>query len=241
MTCLTERSAHRSSGEFLDEPDRSAPELQETLRDLGWINRRFGGRTTVLAHLERVLPAWSRHRTPGAPLRVLDVGTGGADIPTAVVEWGRSRGLPVRVVAVDRNPVTTTIARDATRAYPEITVVCADARALPFGDGAFDVCLCTLTLHHLAAEERRALLRGLDRLARVGFLVVDLLRHPGTYAGVWLLTRLARSPLTRHDGLLSVRRAPSWWEYRALAAAAGIPGIRLFAVRPLRAGLERIQ
>jgi SAM-dependent methyltransferase len=235
-----ETPAHAATGELMDEPGRSARELRETLRDLRWINRRCGGQAAVLAHLERALPAWTARRTSDAPLRVLDVGTGGADIPAAAVEWARRRGVRIRVIAVDLHPVTARIARDATRVYPEITVVCADARALPFGDGAFDVCLCTLMLHHLAAEERGPLLRRLDRLARVGFLAVDLLSRPEAYAGVWLLTRLARSPLTRHDGPLSVRRALSWHEYRRLAAATGIPGIRTFAVPPFRVGLERI-
>jgi SAM-dependent methyltransferase len=235
-----ERPARVTTGELMDDPHRSDQELRETLRDLAWINRWFGGRAFVRAYLDRVLPAWQARRAGQAPLALLDVATGGADIPVAAVEWGRSRGLPVRVVAVDRHPATARVARELVIAYPAISVVRADARALPFRDQSFDVCLCTLALHHLDPDDGLRLIRRLHRLARTGFLVVDLLRTRRAYAGVWLLTRLARSRLVRHDGPLSVRRALSWGEYRQLAAAAGVPGIRVVPLPPFRVALERI-
>ena len=122
-----------------------------------------------------------------------------------------------------------------------MTAIRADARALPFGDGAFDICLCNLALHHLAVEEGSTLIRRLDRLSRIGFLLVDLLRSPSGYGGVWLMTRLSRNRLVRHDGPLSVRRARSWEEYCALVTAAGIPGLRLDRHPLFRVTLSRIR
>ncbi len=229
-----------AAGERMDDPACPERELRQALRDLGWINRWFGGRAFVRAYLDRVLPAWRRRRRGQAPFALLDVATGGADIPLVAVAWGRDRGVPVRVVAVDRHATTARLAREAVGASAAITVIQADARALPFADGSFDVCLCTLALHHLAPAEGPELLRGLHRLARAGFLVVDLVRGPLAYAGVWLLTRCASSPLIRHDGPLSVRRSRSWDEYRRLAAAAAIPNMRVLPLAPFRAGLEWI-
>lgn len=226
--------------ELMDDPGRSYPELQETLRDLGWINRWFGAHAFVRGFLDRILPAWTArgaHET--RPLRLLDVATGGADIPIAVTEWAEHRGVAVHVVAVDRHPTTTRLARALTAPYPSITVLRADALALPFPDQCFDVCLCSLALHHLDPDGGAALLRQLDRLSRLGFLVVDLVRGWTGYAGVWLLTRCSRSPLIRHDGPISVRRAPSWHEYLELAAASGISGLHVFKLPLFRVGLAR--
>ncbi len=236
-----ETLTRRETSELMDDPGRPERELRKTLRDLGWINRRFGARTFVRAYLDRALPVWeARRESASQPLRLLDVGTGGADIPVDIVAWGARRGVPVRVVAVDRHPTTVRLAREAAAAHPQISVVQADACALPFPDGGFDVGLCTLALHHLDPDDAPALLRRLHRLGRLGFLVVDLVREWSAYAGVWLLTRVSRSPLIRHDGPLSVRRAPSWEEYQRLAAASGVPGLRLRRLPMFRVGLERI-
>jgi methyltransferase family protein len=228
--------------ELMDDPAGTREELRGNLRDLGRINRLFGGHAAVRSFLDEALPAWRRRGgTEGAAFRVLDVATGGADVPAVVVDWGRHRGVPVRVVGVDRHPVIASLAAASSAALTPVTVIRADARALPFADGAFDVSLCTLALHHLAVEEGLTLIRRLDRLSRTGFLLVDLLRSPSGYGGVWLMTRLSLNRLIRHDGPLSVRRARSWEEYRGLAAASGIAGLRLERQPLFRVTLSRIR
>ena len=227
--------------ELMDDPARPDRELRDALRDLGRINRYLGGRAFVLSFLDRILPAWrARGDASSGPLLVLDVATGGADIPLAVARWAERRRVPVRIIAVDRHPTTVRLAREMTSACPAVSVLRADARALPFADGAFDVCLCTLALHHLAPDEALELLRHLNRLGRIGFLAADLVRGWRGYAGVWLLTRLSRSPMLRHDGPLSVRRALSWEEYCHLAAASSVPDLRVSKLPLFRVALERI-
>lgn len=227
--------------ELMDDPARPDRELRDALRDLGRINRYLGGRAFVLSFLDRILPAWrARGDASSGPLLVLDVATGGADIPLAVARWAERRRVPVRIIAVDRHPTTVRLAREMTSACPAVSVLRADARALPFADGAFDVCLCTLALHHLAPDEALELLRHLNRLGRIGFLAADLVRGWRGYAGVWLLTRLSRSPMLRHDGPLSVRRALSWEEYCHLAAASSVPDLRVSKLPLFRIALERI-
>lgn len=227
-----------TSPELMDDPGRSVDELRENLRDLERINRFLGGHAIVRAYLDRALPVWRSHRASAdGALTVLDVATGGGDVPAAVVAWGRRRRVALRVVGVDRHP---TIARLATARCPDVTVIRADARALPFRDASVDVCLCNLALHHLTPEEGPALIRHLHRLARIGFLVVDLLRSPAGFGGVWLMTRLLRNHLIRHDAPLSVRRSRSWEEYCQLTAAAGVPGLRLTYHPLFRVSLSRI-
>lgn len=226
--------------EWMDDPACPEELLRPDLDALGRINRLTGAVHFVCAYLDRLLPVWRRSRTLGAPLALLDVATGGADIPRAAVRWARRRDIPVRIVAVDRHPATARLAAQSSAPFPEIEVVRADARALPFRDGAFDACLCSIALHHLEPAERPALVGRLDRLGRLGFFVVDLVRSPAAHAGVWLLTRCFPNPLIRTDGPRSVDRAYTWPEYRKLAAAAGVPNLSVRRVPGFRAALERL-
>lgn len=227
--------------ELMDDPERPEGELRVTLQDLERINRYLGAHAFVRRYLDRALPVWrGRARSDARTLMILDVATGGADIPAAVVEWGWRRHVPVRIVGIDRHPATVQIASTASAACPAIAVMQADACALPFREASFDVCLCNLALHHLTRDEGVAFLRRLPGLARLGFLVVDLLRSPGGYGGVWLLTRAFRNRLIRHDGPLSVRRAMSWPEYREFAQETGVPGITLVRLPLFRVALYRI-
>jgi SAM-dependent methyltransferase len=225
--------------ELMDDPWCDVHALRRNLIDLERVNRFLGGHTIIRRYLDRVLAVWRRRRPATGVFTVLDVGTGGADVPAAVAAWGRQRDVPVRIVGVDRHPEIARLAR-ARSAGPSVAVLQADAGALPFRDASFDACLCNLTLHHLTREEGAMLLQTLHRLGRVGFLVVDLLRCHSGYGGAWLVTRLSRNPLTRHDGPLSVRRAMSWPEYRRFAADVRIPDLRLRRLPLFRVALSRI-
>lgn len=226
--------------ELMDDPSCSIGTLRDNLRDLALMNRFLGAHAIVLRYLDRAASLWRRGGPGGEDaLSVLDVGTGGADVPAAIVAWARRRGVPVRIVGIDRHPGIVRIAASAAP-RDRVRVVQADAAALPFRDRSFDVALCTLALHHLTRDERVAFLRRLHAVARLGFLVVDLRRSPGGYAGVWLLTRLFRNPLTRHDGPLSVRRAMTWPEYVQCVREAGIAGLRPARLPLFRVALSRM-
>jgi SAM-dependent methyltransferase len=226
--------------EWMDDPACPEDLMRPNLGALGRINRLTGAVRLILAYLDRLVPLWEVSRAAGAPLRLLDVATGGADIPRAIAAWAAGRGIAVQIVAVDRHPTTARLAADASARFPEITVIRADARALPFVDRGFDACFCSLALHHFEAADRLPLLRRLDRLARFGFLVVDLVRSPTAHAGIWLLTRCFRNPVTRADGPRSVAHAYTWPEYQALRAGAGIPALTVRRVWGFRAALERL-
>jgi len=190
--------------------------LRRTLADLGWINRRLGGVRVVLRHLRRLLPGLPR------PCRILDVGTGYADIPRAVARWARRQRLPLAIEAVDRHPQIVRLAQAASRDYPEISVRTAEATALPYPPGSFHVALASLLLHHMEGDGPVRLLAELDRVASRAVLVNDLRRGWVPLCATWAgLRLLSRDPLIRHDGPVSVRRAFTPGEALGLARQAG--------------------
>ena len=194
----------------MDEPVADAGELEANLRDIAFANARLGGTAPVVRALRRL----------GAR-RVLDVGSGAADIPLALVRDGASRGVQLHVTCLDHSEQMLAIARRTTGSDPALSFVRGDGGALPFGEGAFDVVTCTLALHHFEPDGARALLRELRRVARISPVVCDLRRSPVAFVATWLWSRTTRNRLTRHDAPLSVRRAYTPAEALALARDAG--------------------
>jgi 2-polyprenyl-3-methyl-5-hydroxy-6-metoxy-1,4-benzoquinol methylase len=208
--------------EYLDRPDTAPHDLAGCLADIARINR-LGPVHTLLHHLA---PFLERHREP-RPLRLLDVGTGGGDIPVAVVRWARRRGRPVSVLGLDLSPAVLAFARATARAAPEVRLVAAEALTPPVRPGGVDVAVCSLMLHHLPEPAVVRLLGVLASVTRLGFVVSDLRRSRSAWLAAWLLTRtIGRHRVTRHDGPLSVRRAYTPEELARLAAAAGLGGMR---------------
>ncbi len=202
--------------ELMDSPDADPQELEPMLRDLAWINRFLGGHRVIRTQLARLLPAASR------PVRVLDVGTGFADTPRALVHWAQARGLRFEVTAVDQHVRILELARRACAGYPEIRLQRADALALPFPDGSFDVVLASLILHHMEGTQPTRLLRELHRVARRAIVVNDLRRGHWPFLVTWASLRLlSRTRFIHHDGPLSVRRSFLPHELLELAHAAG--------------------
>src|SRR5688572_26866954 len=138
------RIAHAE--ELLDQPGHEPVELARSLEHVAQVNRLLGGNRSVLRAVQQVLPRGGS---------VLDVGTGSGDLPRALVRWSRLTGVPVRVTATDVYPQTLAIARAACGPFPEITVEPADALALAYADGQFDVVLLCLTLHHFSDAMQR--------------------------------------------------------------------------------------
>jgi SAM-dependent methyltransferase len=209
--------------ELLDGPLDDPAALVANLRDLARINRLTGG--TRLS--ERAIGALGRAAT------LLDVGTGGADIPMALLARARAAGRPLAVTATDSRDEVLAAARRARPAIDRTTgldLAIADGRGLPYPDGTFDVAHASLVLHHLEPDEAIAFLRELRRVARRGVVVNDLVRGRLAWVGGWLLVHaIATSRYTRHDGPLSVRRAYSRTELRALLAVAGLVPVAEFA------------
>lgn len=85
-----------------------------------------------------------------------------------------------RIAAIDIAP---SVLRAAAMRYPDVDVVAADVRRLPFADASFDAVVSNSTLDHFAArDEIRASLAGIHRVLRPGgrlVLTLDNLRHPG--------------------------------------------------------------
>jgi ubiquinone/menaquinone biosynthesis C-methylase UbiE len=200
------------------------------MRDVQRINGLLGAYPVLLAHLGR-LATWPADR----PLRVLDVATGLADIPRALVDWARRKGRPIEVVGLDLNARILAMAQDQLAGYPEITLVEGNALALPFETASFDWGLCHLALHHFPLDTHVAFFRELDRVIRPGggVLVGDLLRSRLNYLGAVPFLSLVASPIAKRDGLVSILNALSAPELKRLLSDTELGYVRRRALAPL--------
>ena len=187
--------------------------VRTTLSDIARSNRWFGGRSAV----ERGVDALSR--AAAGPLTVLDVGAGGGDIVNYVTRRMAARGVTLRPFALERHPEAARMCRE--RGLP---AVLADGGALPFADESVDILVASQLLHHMDRQSAVHLIRELDRVARVGVVIADLRRAATAEAGIWVASwLLGFHPVSRHDGMLSVRRGFTVPEFAALLQEAGVP------------------
>lgn len=195
--------ARRSKeAELIDGTNYGLDEYVSQMADLRRINRYLGGKGALTRHLYPMIEAAGQQQ-----VRLLDIGTGSADIPISVVEWARQRGLQVEFTVIDLNEIAAMEARKLTRLYPEIKVIRANALKLPFADNSFDFVMASLFVHHFDSPEVSKLLKDFSRIARQAFIINDLRRHPLAYLTIRILTRMfTRNRLVRHDSAVSVLR-----------------------------------
>jgi len=213
------RAFNAAEPELMDRSQPVSEGLENCLKNLGKMNYCFGGHQLVRKFLRR----WF---SPGCSYRILDLATGFGDIPRMMVEWGRARGINLRIDAVDFHPSTLEVARRWSKDYREISYIQADARE--YSDAqTYDLVCCSLALHHFSEEDAVKLLRRMRGLSHDKILVADLERNSLNWASIYLLTALVfREPMTKHDGRVSIERSFSFGELDRLAAAAGWEGFR---------------
>lgn len=182
---------------------------------LKFVNRWLGGTRATLARFRRFARGWR----PGETIRVLDVAAGAADIPAALVRWGRRRGFDLRVTALDLDPRALDYARRDVGGA--VDCLCANVLRMPCREGAFDYVTSSLFFHHLTDGQIVAVLRAFDAIARRGIVVNDLIRRLRAWIWIKLFTLWA-NPIVRVDGPLSVRKSLTTAEMKGLVASAGL-------------------
>lgn len=210
--------------ELLDGPVADKRLAEESFHDLRQMSTMLGWTRLAVQEVAQLVEGYHLHE-----FSVLDVATGSAYIPAAIARWARGQKLQAQITASDLSRQALAAARQTCADLPEIRLEKQNALALTYPDQAFDLVLCQGALHHFAPDQAVVLLKELARVARRAVIVTDLQRNSLLYLAAWFfLHTIARNPITRHDGLASVRRAYRPKEVRALAEQAGL---RLVTVR----------
>src|SRR4051812_24841988 len=176
MRLLPDLRRRQREPEVMDQPDLDADRHRHALRGLGRINR-WSASARILWPALRDLA-----RRTAAPLRVLDVATGGGDIPIRLWQLAYRAGLALDLAACDISPTALDYARaNAARAGAAVEFFHCDVlhEALP---RRYDAVISSLFLHHLDDAEAVELLRRAASAADRCVLVNDLRRNT---VGLW--------------------------------------------------------
>ncbi len=182
-----------SRPELLDADDCPPQEAAASLRDLSRINRWFGGVATTRKLIEQVAAQTGKRH-----FSLLEVASGFGEVPKVAGQQLLRQGITLDVTLLDR------LSSHLLRGNRSLV---ADALALPFADGAFDLVGCSLFAHHLEPDDLARFVHEALRVSRCAVLINDLIRHPLHLALVYAGFPLMRSYVSRVDGVASVRRA----------------------------------
>ncbi len=209
------------SDELLDLGVGTDEDVKANFDDLRRINRYLGGISALTRHIYPFLLAHTGTTT------LVDIGTGSGDIGTVVTRWAKQHSIHLNMWGIDLSARNLLLTRHESSATE--TRVQADAMDLPFKDGSVDYFISSLFLHHLPPEMVKRLLARTFQAANKGIIMSDLTRGRLPLIAFKLGQPIfARSFLTRHDGVASIRRAYTPDELLHLAQAAGLSKARVY-------------
>ncbi len=203
--------------EILDSDACSPEDAKAVLEVIGRVNRWFGGIATTEKMVERVARATGTSR-----FSLLEVAAGLGGVPDTARRNLARRGITLDVTLLDIAPSHLPGENSAADVIDRNRGVVADALALPFRDGAFDLVRCNLFAHHLDPLRLAQFVREGLRVSRRALLINDLVRHQLHLALAYIGYPLMRNRVAWLDGLTSVRRAYVPNEIRSMLAS-GFP------------------
>ncbi len=205
----------RPTREFLDDDLGTPAEISESLADLRWFNRWFGGLSTTRKLFETMA-----RETRVWKFSVLEVASGDGYVMQTVANDLAGQGIQIDVTLLDRAASHLPL----NGGMPKVT---GDALRLPFRDGSFDLVTCSLFLHHLLPHQAVEFARESLRVCRNAVLVHDLVRHPVHLALAYAGLPLYRSRITRNDAPASVWQAYTSSEMVGFFRAAGASDVQV--------------
>ncbi len=180
--------------ELLDTDSCRPDEVEESLADLRFINKAFGGVSTTTKLLRKVAK-----KTGLGHISFLDVAGATGDVAAGATKQLANSGITLSSTIMDR-------------AFDHLTgaggvAIAGDALQLPFKDDCFDVVGCALFAHHLEPNQIVKFVNEALRVSRHACIINDLRRSRLHLFSVLVGRALYRSPITSHDSAASVKRA----------------------------------
>lgn len=195
--------------EEMDKPGCDPLVLERTYAQFRLINSVVAGwhRTWV----RHVRPVLSTSRTT----TLLDIGSGGGDVPRAFARWAARDGFRLEITAIDPDERAHSFA-GSQPTTAGLTFRRAFSSELVAEGLTYDVVTSNHVLHHLSNVELRGLLADSEQLSNRLALHSDIERTRIGFALFSVGTLPLRGSYIREDGLTSIRRSYLARELRAV-------------------------
>ncbi len=206
--------------EKMDDPTCDSERLRNTYAQFGAVNALVSGWEGTYKRLIRPFAA------ARAITHLLDVGSGGGDIPRKLAKWAARDGINLKITAIDPDERATAYAK--AHPHPEVTFRCLSTSDLCRAGKTFDLVISNHLLHHLSTEELRTMCRESAQLSRGLVIHKDIERADLGYVGFAALTSpFFRNSFITQDGLTSIRRSYTREELHHVAQDIEMQGWRV--------------
>ncbi|MBI3218889.1 MAG: methyltransferase domain-containing protein [Bacteroidetes bacterium] len=221
MASLLNRS---SDIEIMDDLDCRGEVVDQTLRELDFINQWLGGNAVTLHALKKVL----KNRSKDQAISIADLGCGSGEMLRLIAKKATQENRPLKLLGIDANPNIIEFAKTHSSKFHNITFEAVNIFSDEFRKRKFDIVLCTLFLHHFTEDQLVAVFKSLHRQTTIGIIVNDIHRHPLAYYSIkWLTQLFSKSAMVKFDAPLSVQRAFTKKELKDILTKAGITNYQL--------------
>jgi 2-polyprenyl-3-methyl-5-hydroxy-6-metoxy-1,4-benzoquinol methylase len=211
-------STRSSESETMDDLQCAGPVLNQTLRELEFINKWLGGNNVTTDALN----TFSYQSLPNSRLTIADLGCGGGDMLQLINRWARRKKLNVELIGIDANPNVVKYAINSVGSSDNISFFALDIFSEEFKKMKFDIVIGTLFFHHFSQPELIRFFTDLRNQVRLGIIINDIHRHFLAYYSILWLTKLfSKSSMVKNDAPLSVKRAFSRAELQDILRKAG--------------------
>lgn len=212
--------ALRSTGlEIMDDLDCKGEVVDQTLRELDFINRWLGGNAVTINAVKSVWQAIPK----GQAITIADLGCGSGEMLRILSLLAKKEGRKVYFYGFDANPNITQFAREHSTQFPNISYQAVNVFSPEFQKQKFDIVLATLFMHHFSEAELVLLFSQLKQQTTAAIIINDIHRHPLAFYSIKLLTQLfSKSAMVKFDAPLSVLRAFTKIELQTILQKAAI-------------------
>ncbi len=221
--------------EWMDDPAIDPVEHAQALAGLARLNRFTGVAGLMYRYVRRLTKNRKSSTSVVRPLRILDVASGGGDVPIAWAQLAKRDGIEIQITLIDISPVALEQQQRLAKAngvdVKSIQMNCL-TEPLPTG---FDLVTNSLFMHHLEVADAAHMLRQMRAATDNAILVCDLERSRLNVALVEFAGQvLSRSKVVHHDGPQSVRGAFTRNEFAELGEYAMESPIQIHSAFPCR-------
>ena len=215
---MMDLSARSTQEEHLDEFKGSQKELETVLKDINRVNQLLGGIHITSDAVFRMIKKKNKKT-----YTILDLGCSDGDMLRKLALRARKGKIPMNFIGLDLNPDALAIAKDKSKAFPEICYLNQDVFTLEAIE--VDIVITTLTLHHFTNAQIPVFLERFINMAHIGVIINDLHRSRLAYSLFKVFSIIfIKTSTAKHDGLISILKGFKKKELQAFSDL--LPGIQ---------------
>jgi 2-polyprenyl-3-methyl-5-hydroxy-6-metoxy-1,4-benzoquinol methylase len=214
----------RSMGtEIMDDLDCHGEVVDQTLRELDFINQWLGGNVVTLQAIKSIWKTIPKEQ----PLHIADLGCGSGEMLRILSQLAEKENRKLVLTGFDANPHIVDYAKNHSKKLSNISFQSISVFSQEFKEQQFDIVLATLFMHHFSEVELASLFSSLKKQSK--FIIInDIHRHSLAYHSIKVLTQFfSKSAMVKFDAPLSVLRAFSKNELKDILQRAGITDFSL--------------